>query len=386
MMSFEQLLDFRFLTASMRDMPSIGDLFFTNKFFVGARDIPTDEWELINYGASNSPVTANTVGSSANRVVPIGGTKRIASMFYTYNMVNLPAIGLQALREEESHALQSRGAAVVEAIQEEFVNRHRILKEGIIATILAFHRVNFDASGNLLRPTVDSLTGAQTNAAGTLTSADYTVPNSRRGNLTDTAFTPNAVIDVMWSTSTAKIWRHLEQIGYRAQVAGVPKPTEIYVNALNKPLLADNTEFQAWATRNQRSQDTVLAGEMVENLWGYNWHFIAGTYQDVNGATVDLIPRRKAIILPPMGPWLRPARGLELVPNSIDLQGDWRTTLNGLQEVYGEFAYAHLEHNPARLDMYMGDKWGLALPNPNAVWAPDVFETSASASDVSGTG
>lgn len=379
--TFAQLLDFRYLTASYRDMPSIGEYFFTNRFFTNTRDVPTDDWELINWAASNQPLPINSRGGSANTMTPTAGTKRIGSMFVGYDRVPVGADGLNALREEESFALQSKGMSVVEMIQEELMSRHRIRKEAILASILTTGAVGFGTNGDVLVPTAHSDSGALTHQSGAVIQPDFSVPNSRRGKCSDGS--TNAIAGP-WSDSASKIWNDLEEIQYRQQNAGLPRLTDVFVHSLNKRHLRQNDEFIQWAKESNTAPDRLLAGDMIEGLWGYNWHFIPGTYVDSSGNTVDLIAQKLAVITPPPGPWLRAVNGLTLVPGDINLQGDWRSALNALQEVYGEYSYAHLEHNPASLYVYCGDAFGLAFANPNAIWMPSVFTDSAT--DLSGTG
>ena len=381
MQTFEQLLDYRVLTASYRDTPAIGDFHFSNKYFTNVRDVPTDEWELINFGPANQPLPINSRGASANTMTPQGGTKRIGNMFVGYDRTPLDVTVLQALREEESFALQQKGAATVAAVQEEFIQRARVRKEAIIASIMAYGQVGFDANGNVIIPTVDSLSGTLTAGSGAVITADFTVADGHRGNLTSAG----TAISNMWSNSDAKIVDQLEQIRYNASVAGVPRPTEITVNELSKKHLRDNAQFKEWAKESNVAPDTILRGEMIQGLWGFDWHFVGGTYTDVNGTTVDLVPQTHAIIAPPVGPWLRAVNGLTLVPTSLDTQTDVGAALAALTDVYGEYSYAKLDHNPATLYLYGGDAFGMAFANPNSVWMPNVFETDDGSSQ-SGTG
>ena len=146
--------------------------------------------------------------------------------------------------------------------------------------------------------------------------------------------------------------------------------------------LQDNNEFRFWAQRQQRTAESVLQGDMIEDLWGFNWHFIGGTYQDSSGATHDLIPQTSAVICPQTGPWLAASRGLELVPQDLSPAPGWREAIAQLAEVYGQFGYAVLEHNPAQLSLFLGENWGLNFPDPNAIWMPTCFDDSGE----SGTG
>lgn len=381
--SFQELLDYRQLTASFNAVPSVGNYPLTTDFFVNTRQYQPDEYELIYYPSVNTPAPLNTRGTPAHVLAPQGGTKRNMTLFHAFNEVPLPAFAFNALREPESQTLQRKGANEIARIQEEFDQRHRIMREAIISSIMSFGRVNMDDNGNILRPTVDSLSGALTNNASDVLGADFTVDNSHRGNLNDT--TDGSIIDSMWSNSNARIFRHLEKIRDRAIKNNIQIPTEIYIHRINKHVLIDNAEFKAWAQASNIRPDVVLQGEGVNDVWGWNWHFIGNGYTDVNGTYVDLIPRTHAVICPKPGPWLRAAEGLELVPTSLEVQTDLNAAIGSLREVYGRFSYAKVRDNPAGLTMFMGDNWGLNFADPNAIWMPNVFETD-SGSSASGTG
>ncbi len=196
---------------------------------------------------------------------------------------------------------------------------------------------------------------------------------------TDGAIVPT---NGLWSNSSARIERQLIDLKYRARKNNIPEPTEIYVHTLTKKHLFDNTEFRSWAQNSNTAPDRVLAGNFIEDLWGYNWHFVGGTWQDSGGTTRDLITQEHAVITPAVGPWLRASRGAELVPREVGVVQDMNAALASLDYFFGPFAYAELKHNPAALAMFMGENWGLHFADPGAIWIPTGIDNEA----LSGTG
>lgn len=377
------LLDFRELTASYRAADVLGELPFTNDFYINPRDTITDEVELVYFPGSTTPAPLNVRGGPSRKLQNLGGTKRYATLFYAFNSIRLDSLALRALREPESYTLQEKGRQIVENQVENFRNRHAYMKEAVIASIMTKGRVNIDADGNVLTPTVDSLTGAITDATNTVISADFTVPNSNRGNLNDST-DGGAIIDSLWSNSATMISRHLDKIRYRSSKFGRPMPTEVYVHGVpGRKFLRDNAEFKEWAKyTNQRSVEEVLRGGVIMDLWGWNWHFIDGTYQDSGGTYRDLLPQTSAIVCPKPGPWLRAYRGATDVPRDLNIVGDHMSVLNAYEVVYGQAAWAKLVDDPVALALYMADSFGLSFADPNAIYMPTVFD----AQGASGTG
>lgn len=375
MFSFEQLLDFRELTASFRATQSITDYEMTKAFYTSPRDVLSDSVEMIFYPAINTPAPVNSRGTSARILNPQGGTKRLATIFHAFNKMPLPADALRALREPESFMAQEKGKQVVEMAMEEFVTRHALLTEAVISTIITHGRVNFDSNGGVLRPTINP-DGSLSDASGTMISADFDVDDSHRKELNNGT---DQIITNLWSNSDADIAQQLELLRYRCRASNIAQPTEIYLNPVQaKRHLRLNNEFRFWAQQHGNNPDKMLMGDVIENLWGFNWHFIGGTYQTAAGTTVDLIPQTMAVICPPPSqPWLRSFRGSELVPTSIDTAPDWQAALNSLNLVYGQFAYAKIEHDPVQIVMYIGDNWGISFADPNAIWMPTVFSDDA---------
>lgn len=364
--SFADFLDAREMTPLYRQLPVLGETYFTDNFFRSPQTVNSDSVELISINKISNPSPGNTRGNAARILKQSGATKKLMSLFHVFNETPLEMDALRALREMDSLAMQEKGEQIVTLAAEEQATRDRMFKEIVIANIMHTGVVNLNSVGEILTPSVNSTTGAVTDAAGTHISADFGVANGHRGNLGGT-------ISALWSVAGTKIGTQLDAIKLAARKAGVPVPTEIYVHETKKSVLRANTEFNDWAKYNSMRIDDVLRNEGIDGLWGFNWHFVGGGYYDASDTWVDLLPTTQALICPAVGPWLRAFEGSELLPNSIDIQPNAQSALSSLVKVYGPFAYAKLLDNPVRLSMFSGDNFGLGFADPNSVWCPTVF-------------
>ncbi len=67
-----------------------------------------------------------------------------------------------------------------------------------------------------------------------------------------------------------------------------------------KQYLRALTEFQTYVTASYQDAEQVLRGETIENLFGMNWHFVAGRYKDSAGTNIPTMDPKKLIFIPPV--------------------------------------------------------------------------------------
>jgi hypothetical protein len=320
----------------------------------------------VYFTSGSEPAPLNTRGAEARLMSTAGGKKIRMHLFHSFNQVSLQGDALRALRNPNDESIQQKGEFAVTRVAEEFAERHRLQKEAVLAHTLTYHNVYFGQDGKLLVPSVHATTGAVTAPTNPVVSANWEIPNTHRGDL-------NGIISAVWTTSSTNIVAHLAELKYTAQRARLPEPKNIWVNAVNKPSILANDMYEQYAIQNPQANQAFLQGaDVLPNLWGFNWRFIAGTYE-LGGTTYDLIPDTAAIIFPDFGPWVKPLAGAELVPSSLEIKNSPQEALASLMKTYGQFAYAQLEHNPVKLNLYMGDNYGLNFAEPNAIWTPTCF-------------
>ncbi|MES2222819.1 MAG: hypothetical protein V4587_17850 [Acidobacteriota bacterium] len=366
--TLQQLLDPRELIPHYTAMPQILEYFFTKTFYDALSPRPTDSdsVRMISISATATPGAGNVRNGKARVLKPKGASERFFSMFRYFTEMPLEADALRALRELDSPSMQAKGREIVEMAQEESKILASLFKEVVLAQQLTVGRVNLDASGNILVPSVHATTGVITDNASTVISADFGVADTHRGNL-------NGTIAALWSVAGTKIPDQLEALDRVCDIAGVPRVKDIWLNPVCKLNLRNNTQFNDWAKYNTLRADEVLRGDGIEGLWGRNWHFVGGTWTDSGGTTRDLIPQTSGIFTPAIGPWLRAFAGSELIDTSNLITSDLLAALNSLITVYGPFAYGETTRNPTGLSYFQGDNFGLGFADPNAIWMPTLF-------------
>jgi len=366
--SMRELLAMPHLLGSYTSRAQPRQFMLTEAFYTNPEPVPGDDYDLIHWPQMQEPVPGN-VPSSEARILAVGdGTRRRVSLFYTFNKATLPGVVLEALSADSQPTLNRMASEAIGKIQTDFGLRHQIFKECVIGQIFSFGRVNMDGQGNMLVPSVDATTGAVTDASGTILSCDMEMEDDHRGNL-------DGIIAASWATAGTKIADHLDAIKIAAEEAGTEEPTEIWVHPINKKHLRNNTQFETWAKENQVNADAVLRGNMIEDLWGFNWHFYGGTYKLPNSTTkVPYLNKKVAAVCPAGGnPWISATAGVNRVPSSIDIATSLDEAIGNLVEVPGQFSFARVSFDPACAFMYMGDKFGLHLGDPNALWLASAF-------------
>lgn len=351
------LLDPRVMTENYSRRSVIRPRTITDDFYQNPENIDGEKFKLFFDPEQQKPVPSNVPGSPANVLELASAKEREVGMLYTYNQVRLDGTVLAALREPNSTALQEMGRTEVSRQIAHFKEKHAIFKEACLASILSRGVVYLDSkSGSIVE-----------SSGSSVVTCDFGVSSSHKTNL-------GGIISALWTVAGTSIAGQLDSIRDQADKDGVETPTEIYLHANNKKYLRANTEFQTWAAHNNRVQDEVLRGNIIEGLWGFNWHFVGGYYVGTDGNKKPFWPTDIATICPaPTGSWIKASAGSNLVPSTLDVQTNVDSALSNMQKFYGGFAYANLSHNPTALNLYMGDLFGLNFVDPDAVWMATAF-------------
>jgi hypothetical protein len=353
MLELHELLHPHVVTASYAERAGGRTYMLTDYYFNNPEEVDDDEFDLVYFPAMMDQAPGNVAGGEARVLNPGKGTTRKCGINIQFNKIPVGADALTALREPDSLALQKKGATSVKRVFDDFSERHNIYRELVVSRILTLGFFYATPDGYIQ----EGSTGLK---------FDFGVGANNQGNL-------NGIIDLLWSNAAADIPHHFEEIDYQASLLNAEKPTEVWMHPIAKDALRQNDLFQEWAEFNQKVTDVVLQGDIIPGLWGKNWHFYDGVYRGADGVMHPYIATTgvgSCFITPPPGPWLRPVEGKTLVPNSFSIQPGYQQALNEMEEIYGRFAYAKVGHDPAQVEMYMGDKFGIFFANPNAVWQP----------------
>jgi hypothetical protein len=353
------LLDPQVLSAAYQQKQTTRPTLLTDTFFRNPENVAGDSYELFIDPFESRPLPMNKPRSEARVIQAAGADSRRATLFAMFNKLPFDTKIMEAIREPDSPTLQKRAKTEITRQLEHYKTRHSLTKEVILAKILSKGIVYLDPAGNVLE-----------SASGAEVVADFNVPASRKNQLNQGS---GDLISASFATDGTDIQLVFDKIDIQAQKDGVPKPKNILCNSNFKVHLRTNTDFRTWASASASISEQTASGETIKGLFGKNWTFYDGTYQNASGVETLLIPDNQLIMYPdPTEPCFKSSNGSTLVPRQIGVASSVEELIGSLDEVFGEFAYAKMTDDPVQLFAYMGDKWGFNFADPRAIWMPTV--------------
>lgn len=325
-----------------------------DRLFVNPMNTALDEVRLMRTPLNRTPAPLNNRNAPAKVLPLIGADDAKGAMFHAFDMITMPAPIFQSLYEPESNAVNEIASGEIARQMEAYAQRHAMQHEVAMSQFVTTGGVRTDAEGDFVT------TGG--------TFFDFGIPDSHKTDL-------NGIIETDWDESDAKILTQFENIDIAAGEQGVPAPTLCIANSTVKPYLRENSETSDWIKASYNAADRSIRGQFIEGLLGRNWLFVDTVWTDKDGAVHKHIPDGVVVMLPDPATargWLRCMNGLELVPTSRDLMPNVNAAKGKIMRQYGRFSYAAIEHNPLRLDVFMGDHFGWVVAEPNAIWIAQV--------------
>jgi len=370
--SFQTLLDYRDLTENYVSAPTLVGTPFTDMFFKSPGQTTAEEVEVICVGVNNKPAPGNTRGSNPRQLGSISANKKQFNLFYSFNELEVDANCLKFLRSTDP-VIQARGRELLGQQLTAAGRQQKLFREVVLQQILNGGRVNLRGDGEIVVPTINAATGAITDNADAVQSIDYGIPDTRRGDCGDKF---GADGGGFWDAADTQMFQQLANARDAALKAGSQAPTTVYLNKLRAPSLINNTQFKIYAANNSVRNEAVLNGEGVKNLWGFNFEFLEGYWEDAAGVQHPVIPLTGAILAPDGTDWMRKMQGTEDVPTNVGIYGSFEEALASLKPVVGMFSYAQVQVTPkVKLSLYVGDNFGVGFPDPNVLWFPTVFSS-----------
>lgn len=317
----------------------------------------TDTVEFLYLSNNKEGGRLNHRNSPAHIVQPTGADGRKVTLSHIFNQMKLSPGSMEMLREPDSWQLQRRGMKELSKQIGDFASKHMMTKQIFFKQMMTLGAVYLTEDLKIL----ESSSGAVVTVNGGVPSGHKSRLNyDGNGNLIATA----------WDDAAAKILTQLDDISVAAEAENAPQPKHVWVNGKNKKWFRENTELKAFYSGIEKL-NMALEGNTFE-LEGYIFHFDSRTYTDYAGNVQPFIPYTMAIITPDVGDWLFNAIGKKLVPSTMDVYGSAEEAFNSFTDVYGQFAYATIDHNPPSVDVFAGDTFMYAFREPKAVWLATV--------------
>jgi len=351
--SVQTLLKYKTLSALYSESKYNLQSPFTQNFFVNPVDVDTDEYDLFVDPTDTTPAPLNRRDGSSRSIDTVGLKQRRGVLFRTFNHQAYGQDVMQALREPDSHSLDRKGRREIERQTGHFRQRHATLKELIICKVLTAGTVYWNRT-----------TGVVAETSGTdVEDIAFGVPAANQTNLSGT-------IDTNITSASFDFWELFAYMDATSAANNSAPVTDIWISDTNKRYIRENTQFQKWAAQAGVDAQAVLRGNMVEGMFGKNWHFVGQRYTNNAGSSTQYIPDSKLIATPSPSDrsWFEAANGSTLVPTSMEVKGSVQEALNSVVEVYGPFSYAALKHDPITVTQYAGDCFGFNLVDPSAIY------------------
>lgn len=359
-----EVLNPRFIQSYYEEIASIKaseDPFLSYWDSVPAEDQQGDQFEIVYYPTSKKPSRINKRGGQAIDVDLEGVKKYHAAPIHVFNRLPFAMDSYQWIREPDSEMLQNKGQRELDRQMREAVEKVQTLKKVCIAKALVDGVLYFDAAGNILE-----------SSSGAAITLDLQVDATHKSQLAHASNSDSDIIDTAWDQAGANILEHLDKIREAAEHDNAEEPRHVWLHTTAKQWFRANTELKAYMENSQRDIDSVLRGNVIEDLNGFTFHFLHTTYTDSSGTIRPLIPKTKAVITPDVGNWFLKVQGDTLVPNKTGVVGTLQEGVNSLDMVYGDFAYVNVSQNPIGLEFYHGARFLYCFRNPGSVWMPTV--------------
>lgn len=361
-MSLKAILHYEHLMELYEEGASSVETPLTDRFYVNPETVYGDDAKLFVDPVEQSPAKLNRRSAPARMMDLTGARQQKGAMFYAFNKKRLDSDLLHGLVQPDSHVIDRMGAREAKRQAQHFGKQHAILKELILAKVLANGEVYVDVGGNVLE-----------SASSDDETYTFGIAAGHQGQLDWDG--GGAIIGTAWDDASADIQKDLDDIKLAARKSNAAVPTLAITNSNTKVWLRDNTDFRTWAAASFTEPDKLLRGDFREDLFDMDWFFYDGTYEDSSGTVRTYIPDGKVILVPAdLTRWLRPMQGVTPVPTTLEPQSgaDLASVLSTITESEGRFSFAKVDHETLTLNQYMGDSFGWVIANESAIWQATV--------------
>lgn len=359
-MSVQALLHYEALGAlydadAAQQQTPLFDIFWSNP-----ENLDSDEVKYRVNPLSREAAPFNYRGAPARVLDLKGMEERRAALFHVFNMIRFPNDLMLALTEPESDLLDKMSAREIRRQMDGFGRAHRLQKEVVTARMLFDGKVRLNQDGEVYE---SAYGGPPTD----IQEIDFGLSATHQGTL-------DGLVTKMFDDPTADIQALFDAIDDKAGEEGVTPPTTIVASTAIRAKLKNNKAYKAWSQSNPDDAAAILRGGFIEGLFGKTWYFFNHHYKNkISNQTVPVVPSDRILMFAPTNTgWLRCYNGVENVPTKIGLGSTIDEILASVQQVYGPFAYASVNHNPISLEAFIGDNYGFGIAEPNAIWVPKV--------------
>lgn len=360
--SVEDILDPQFLSEAYKEVAT-SQLSNPLLDFYGKSPKPYtgDTIEMTYFVADKEPAPVNAKGSPARTQTPRGAKKYYHTPIHVFNELTIPLASIVNMRQPESQMVDSKGMQELQRQFELFGGRQQLTKAVALSKALVDGVVYVDPNGAILE-----------SSSGAAVTINLQVPAGHKSQLNYNG--GGDIIAAAWDVAGTKILTQLDNLRAAAEAENAEVPRHIWLPTAAKAWFRENTEIKAFIQGGGASPeyvDKALQGSFMD-LGGFTFHWFDGTYTAADGTTKPFIPATKAIITPDLGNWFRHYETDELVPTQTGIFDNLQSAMGATTQIFGDFAYAALSHNPPKLSLFLGTNFLFAFANVKSVWMPTI--------------
>lgn len=310
--------------------------------------------EMVYYPTDKQVVSGNAPGSPSKPVDLKGASKKYFASLRSFNHIDIDMQSVTYLRQDSTNAIQDKGQQEIQRQLKLFSAKHRKFKEVVFSKMMTTGVCYFNSDWMPL----ESNSGADTSKT-----LDWGVPANNKNQL-------NSIIGTRWDQAAAPILDDLVSIRLVAEENNTETPRHIWTNSTARQWILSNTELKSFMVLNSPRAEAVLNGIGDQIVFdNFTWHFFDGTYIGADGSTTrKFIADKVAVITPDPGDWLFHVVTPELVPSATGVVGSAEEGVGKFDKVYGDFMYAKVIDDPARLRIHGGFNWFTGLKNPYSIF------------------
>ena len=339
-----------------------------------------------NYGTYRKVIGERRVArvamyGSPSQVRELKGISEIpVNLMHTIESINFAPAMLQNLTNDDNEEKQKNATAEIARQTADFHDLFENLRVAAVTSLLAYGRLDFNAGGELLMPTV-AASGAVSAPTGAMYAVDMGIPATNRTQLN--VFGSN-IISATWATTSNSIITQLNNLKTAARKAtGYPIKHAFYGNDVFM-YINNNTEIKDYAKRNPGYQDSFLKNEIPAGFLGLDWHpmreaFYASNVVPQTSAALDnglatsIWPSKLVTFTPDITPdWYEMLQGTYPVDASIDEGESAEEIAQKIITATGMFAYAYMTRDPMGIKEVAGDTFLPVIKVPAAVYQATV--------------
>jgi hypothetical protein len=274
-------------------------------------------------------------------------------LLHSFEEQTLPPLLMQMLRNYDNYDLQKLGIDEVGRQVGEFKQLFQNLRVASILLALGTGKLYFDGSGNLLP-----------SSSGNVVSVDFGMSANNQNQL-------NGILSTTWKSAIADIPLQLRKLRQQArQLTGYPLKYAFYGE--NVPSYLTNNDYvQDYLARNPTMQAKFLeSADLPAGLFGFDWIPVYESFfEDSTGTNQTIFNADNVIFTPEVSAdWYEMMEGSYMVPTTLNIVTDAAAAMASMTQVFGQFGYGAVTHNPPTVNTYYGDTFLPVIKVPNAVF------------------